>query len=232
MKPAKALRSAVNALLRPAGLQVVRTRDITDYYLHSYDSYEQYRDVQVFHNKRKLANVWADETTLGVVADTLEAHFGRADLRGLCHGARNGFEQGFFRTRGFEATGTDISDTATQFAHSVQWDFHDPNPEWTGAFDFVYSNSLDQGWNPRAALVAWLNQLRPDGLLVIEHTEAHGPSGASEMDPFGVRPTVMPYVLAEWFGFDISLRFVRTRKANNGLDAWLFFVRRNVAEVA
>ena len=92
----------------------------------------------------------------------------------------------------------------------------------------MYSNSLDQAWSPRTALTTWLNQLTPEGVLVIEHTEAHGPEGASEMDPFGVRPTVMPYVLSDWFGWDISVKFLRSRKDNNGLDVWIFVIRRNV----
>ena len=98
-------------------------------------------------------------------------------------------------------------------------------------FDFVYSNALDQAWNPRAALVTWLNQLSDIGVLVIEHTEAHGPEGASEMDPFGVRPTVVPYVLSEWFGYGVSVRFVKSRKGNNGLDVWLFFIKKNLSNI-
>ena len=150
-------------------------------------------------------------------------------MSGICHGTRNGFEQNFISSqKGFEAIGTDISETANDFERSVQWDFHDTNKEWLARFDFVYSNSLDQSWNPRAALVTWLNQLKPDGRLVIEHTHAHGPGGASAMDPFGVRPQVMPYVLCEWFGTEISIRFVKAKKSNNNIDVWLFFVGKNV----
>jgi len=68
-------------------------------------------------------------------------------------------------------------------------------------------------------------------LLVIEHTEAHGPSHASEMDPFGVRPTVMPYVLTEWFGFDISINIIKSKKENKDLDVWLFFIKKNQSKI-
>jgi SAM-dependent methyltransferase len=227
------VKKVVDPLLSLFGMEVVRSKDVIDYYLHEYKSYEEYRDTQIAHNVRKINNVWADESTLALVCGELQKDIGGAEtLSGLCHGARNGFEQNFISAQnGFEAIGTDISETAKDFDRSAQWDFHDVKEDWVGRFDFVYSNSLDQSWNPRAALVTWLNQLKPGGRLVIEHTEAHGPSGASEMDPFGVRPQVMPYVLAQWFGTDISLRFAQAKKANNNLDVWLFFIRRNVSQV-
>lgn len=211
-------------------MEAFRSEDVVDYYLHTYKSYEEYRQTQITHNIRKIKNVWADEATLTLMCDELKKDIpGEAALSGICHGTRNGFEQNFIAAQdGFDAIGTDISDTAKDFERSVQWDFHDVQEDWAGKFDFVYSNSLDQSWNPRAALVTWLNQLKPGGRLVIEHTIGHGPANASEMDPFGVRPQVMPYVLVQWFGTDISMRFVQSKKANNDLDVWLFFVKRNV----
>lgn len=228
------LARAANSVLDPLGLKVVDRSALVDFYLHAYDSYEQYRDIQIRHNLRKISNVWADADTLGTMCDTLQTLLpDRRPIRGLCHGSRNGFEQGFISARpGFEALGTDISPTARDYERSVEWDFHDPNPDWVGRFDFVYSNSLDQSWNPRAALVTWLNQLAPGGFVVIEHTDAHGPRHASEMDPFGVRPTVLPYVLVDWFGTDISMRFVKARKPNKDMNVWLFFVARTGDAIA
>ncbi len=228
------LNDALNLLFRPFGRKIVRSRDTADFYLHKYASYEDYRSTQEFHNIRKIDRVWADEHTLSVICDELRRRFGPdRTLRGLCHGTRNGFEQNFISTLpGFEALGTDISRTATDFDRSAQWDFHDVNPEWEGAFDFVYSNSLDQAWDPRGAMTVWLGQIGEDGCVVLEHSERHGPSGASEMDPFGVRPTVLPYVLVTWFGQAISMQVLQTRKPNLGLDVWLFFISRTVARVA
>ena len=226
------VRAAFNKLIQPLGVELVRSKDIVDFYLHDYKSYEEYRDIQIQYNKKKIGNVWADEATLDAVANELSLLTGRKSLKGICHGARNGFEQNYLRKKfDFDVFGTDISDTATQFENTVQWDFHDVNNDWVGRFDFVYSNSLDQGWNPRAALSAWLNQLNDGGFLVIEHTEAHGPSGASEMDPFGVRPTAMPYVLADWFGHRISMSVKKSKKANMDMDVWLFFVSRLVPSI-
>ena len=228
MKINTAVKKAFNSLLKPFGCEVVRSKDLIDFYLHEYSNYEEYKEIQTFHNKRKLANVWADEKTLSVICGELTKQYNQKKLRGICHGSRNGFEQKYFKDNaGFDVIGTDISNTATQFEGTVQWDFHDENQEWIGSFDFVYSNSLDQGWNPKVALKTWLNQLNDNGVLIIEHTEAHGPRWASEMDPFGVRPTVMPYVLCEWFGYSISVKVVKSKKANNGRDVWLFFIRKH-----
>ncbi|MEI2387339.1 hypothetical protein [Breoghania sp. JC706] len=221
------LKKAVAPILERHDLKVVPSTRLVDFYLYEYESYEQYRDVQTFYNKQKIKNVWADEKTLRLIGEKLAARKPGEKLKGLCHGSRNGFEQScFIKAFGFDVIGTDISDTATQFDNSVQWDFHDRNEEWVAAFDFVYTNSHDQSWNPRQAFATWLDQLKDDGLLVIEHTNSHGPSEASQMDPFGVRPTVFPYVMCEWFGHSISIEVLKTRKENVDLDAWLFFIAK------
>lgn len=211
------------------GLDVVRKTDAMDFYLHEYKSYEEYRAVQIFHNKRKIKNVWADERTLDRVAELVLKNSKEGKLLGLCHGTRNGFEQSYLNSmsKGIEAKGTDISETALNFPNSVQWDFHDINAKWVGTFDFIYTNSLDQSWQPKKALEVWLDQIKKDGLVIIEHTESHSPKGAGEMDPFGVRPAVFPYVLTMWFGDKISCSHTVEKKKNMDLDAWLFVLKKN-----
>ena len=49
------------------------------------------------------------------------------------------------------------------------------------------------------------------------------------MDPFGVRPTVMPYVLSMWFGSQISIEHSVEKKSNMDTDAWIFVIRKNVS---
>lgn len=227
------LKKLLDAALKPMGYICVRKRDITGYYLYEYETYEQYRDLQVFHNRRKLERVWADKKTLDRVAKIVADKFSGKPIRGLCHGARNGFEQNYLRSlpSKIEAIGTDISETANDFENSIHWDFHDTKDEWKAAFDFIYTNSLDQSWQPKQALLTWLEQLHEDGVLIIEHTEAHSPRGASEMDPFGVYPTVMPYVLTMWFGSQISISHTVAKKENNQHDAWLFVISKNVDQV-
>jgi hypothetical protein len=223
----------LRALLEPRGYVIVQKKEMIDYCLHEYPSYERYREVQIFHNKRKIDNVWADGTTLKRVSDLAVNNTTHRPIRGLCHGTRNGFEQNFLNSLdvGIEAIGTDISETALDYENSVQWDFHDENADWKNRFDFVYTNSLDQSWQPEQALVVWLGQLAENGILIIEHSKLHGPVGASEMDPFGVKPTVVPYVLTMWFGAQISISHTVARKDNIGQDAWLFVISKNVEHV-
>jgi hypothetical protein len=215
-----------NSALDTFGLEL--KRKASDFYLHEYASYEQYKEIQVFHNKRKLDRVWADEQTLDIVmARVLREFPGERELFALCHGTRNGFEQNYIASKlNVDITGTDISDTAVQFPRSKVWDFHDRNEEWVGRCDFIYTNSLDQSWKPRSALAAWLDQLRIGGLLFIEFTQGHGPLGAGEMDPFGVSPSYMPYTLCDWFGHQISIEIIKTVKPNRAFEVWLFVLKK------
>lgn len=206
-----------------------RLKKPATYYLHEYDSYEQYRRVQVFHNKRKVNLIWADEATLDRVARLVLERFEGPPFLGLCHGTRNGFEQKYLNELGvgIEAIGTEISESAKFFPETLQWDFHDPNPTWVGRFHFIYTNSLDQAWKPRQALEVWLGQIRDNGAVIIEHTDLHGPRGASEMDPFGVSPEVFPYVLTMWFGDRITISHSVGKKKNKEMDAHLFVISKN-----
>lgn len=226
MKSNRPVVRLINKALSAFNLEVRRKH--ADFYLHEYASYEQYRETQIFHNKRKLQRVWADERTLSLVIDRVRREFpdGR-ELFALCHGTRNGFEQNYIASQlDLTIIGTDISDTANQFPRSMQWDFHDRNEEWVGRCDFVYTNSLDQSWKPRAAVATWLDQLKVGGLLFIEHTEAHGPEGASEMDPFGVNPHYMPYILCDWFGHDIAIEVIESTKPHKNRAVWLFVIKK------
>ena len=229
------IKTLLNFILRPYDYTVLPLKTTFDYYLHTYSSYEEYAQVQVHWNKAKLNNVWADKATLKRVAKTILDEFGESNkISGICHGTRNGFEQNFLRSLSdnFDIIGTDISATATLYENSVTWDFHDHNENWDGNQDFIYTNSLDQSWQPDVALEIWLSQLSKDGLLIIEHTEQHGPGGASQMDPFGVRPTVMPYVLTKWFGSQISISHSVEKKSNMDVKAWLFVIRKNNSKVS
>lgn len=229
------VKKLVNFILWPAGYSIVASKGVKDFYLHKYSSYEEYAHVQIHWNKLKLKNVWADEATLRRVYDILINKFGDAKkINGICHGARNGFEQNFLRglSKNFNVIGTDISETAKDYNNSIQWDFHDINHTWSESQDFIYTNSLDQSWQPHVAIQTWLSQLKMGGLLIIEHTNAHGPARASEMDPFGVRPTVLPYVLTMWFGSQISISHSVAKKSNMDLDAWLFVIKKNRKSVS
>lgn len=211
------------------GYKFVKENEVSDFYLYEYNSYEEYKDTQIFHNNRKINSVFADETTLKNISEIIHKRFNKDKILGLCHGSRNGFEQNYLNTISdkVNSIGTDISDTANKFDNSIHWDFHDEKEDWINNFDFIYTNSLDQSWNPKLALTTWLNQINDDGILIIEHTVYHGPEYASEMDPFGVKPTVMPYVLTEWFGDQINISHTKNKKDNMNVDAFLFVISKN-----
>ena len=191
------IRRIVNRVLRPVGLKLIPLQHDQLIYQHDYrGGYDAYRATQIHWNKAKLDKVWADDRTLEAVAADLD----RRGLRsGICHGARNGYEVQWFADRlKSEVIGTDISDTATQFPRMVVHDFHERREDWIGKFDFIYTNSLDQAFDPEKALSAWAEQLTPNGCIYIEHTQQHSVEAASEMDPFGAHPMVVPYLLFQW----------------------------------
>lgn len=163
---------------------------------HVYADYETYRRVQEEGNKAKLNAQFVKKSHIFFLADWLVGS-GRAVTFGLCHGVRRGKEQAWFRRRlpGAEVIGTDISATATQFPDTVQWDFHDRNPDWEGRADFVYSNSWDHAFDPATAFRAWVDCLKPGGALLLDHTAGHLPKAASALDPFGATEAALTALL-------------------------------------
>ncbi len=123
------MRVVLDRILRPFGLAVVKRRSPEPLFQHVYPGgWAEYRKTQIFHNRRSVDRVWADDATLSLIAEDLKAHdLGR---NGICHGARNGFEVAWFRANLCgDVIGTDISDTANDFPHMHEWDFHDENPD-------------------------------------------------------------------------------------------------------
>jgi hypothetical protein len=149
--------------------------------------YERYRAIQTAANHAKIQNNWAYKPAIEFIANYLKDKKGHINS-GICHGTRRGNEQAWFREYldGADVIGTEISDTATQFPHTIQHDFHEPKSEWVGKFDFVYSNSWDHAYDPARAFSVWMESLAPSGLMILEHTMGHMPEYASPMDPFGV----------------------------------------------
>jgi len=135
-------------------------------------TYDEYRRNQVEGNLSKLGKIWAREANIRYIARELVPAGARF---GLCHGTRRGAEQAWFREAlpGCEVWGTEISPSAEQFAYTVRWDFQDFRAEWEGRADFIYSNSHDHARDPAACLRVWIGQLKPSGVLVLEHTEMH-----------------------------------------------------------
>jgi len=177
---------------------------------------EAYRQVQIAGNHRKLRNQWASEDQISMLAQHITYRIG-APRSGLCHGTRRGAEQVWFRKHlpDCEVIGTEISDTAEQFPHTIQWDFHDVKNEWVGAMDFIYSNSFDHTYDPEKCLDAWMSCIRPGGLCILEHSDDHEMSSVCALDPFGATLWCMPYLIATWGKSCYAVREILTASSRS-----------------
>jgi hypothetical protein len=150
--------------------------------------YELYKQIQTMGNKFKLDKQWVGEDHIKILAD----YINDSPLKpktGLCHGTRQGFEQKWFREHlkgKVNVIGTEISDTATQFEHTIQWDFHDIKPAWERNTGFVYSNSWDHSFDPARAFKAWAKCLVSGGFMMLDHGIGYEPGKVNPLDPFGI----------------------------------------------
>ena len=160
--------------------------------------YDRYRQIQINRNKHSIEKVWVVEENIAFLAEYIKSVVG-APRFGICHGTRRGKEQEWFRKYlGCEVIGTEISDTASHFPHTIQWDFHETKAQWIDSTDFIYSNALDHSYDPKKCLDAWMSCLRAGGLCILEHSSAHGPQATSDTDPFGAEIFQMPYLILTW----------------------------------
>jgi hypothetical protein len=153
---------------------------------------------QIEANKRKLQSVWVTEKTI----DTIVGRHKRPVRSILCHGTRNGAEQSLFAKAYPEAEiiGTEISDTAGQFPRTIQWDMHEPRPEWLNRFDIVYSNCIDHAICPEKAIATWLGQTTKGGRLYIEHANHPLNNVSNEQDPLEISDEEMEALIVQCGG--------------------------------
>ena len=158
--------------------------------------YEEYKRVQTAGNNKKIRRVWVCQDNIIYLSDYIIKHMRKVNF-GICHGTRRGLEQAWFREcLNCEVIGTEISNTATDFPNTIQWDFHEVKPEWIGSVDFIYSNSLDHSYDPEKCIRAWMKCLRPNGICILEHGTGHLYS--TRLDPFGVKSAILPYLILKW----------------------------------
>ena len=224
------VKNLINRTLIKFGYRISKI-NTTDrlFNIHKYKNYDEYKNTQIYFNKQKINKVWADENTLKIVSNFLKESIKSEKIKGLCHGSRNGFEQKCFiqEIPNAEVIGTDISDTANNYENSIVHDFHNEKKEWIENFDFVYSNSLDQSYDPEKALNTWLNQVKKDRYIIIEHSDQHGVVSSGKMDPFGVEASFFPYLLTEWFGHKISVKIIKSIKKNkNDAPVYFFIIKK------
>ena len=154
--------------------------------LLKFNSYEDYKRIQIETNKRKLQKISTTAKELRFVANFIQKNIPEASF-GLCHGVRNGYEVKQLRALlGVNVLGTEISETANQFEHVMQWDFHDVKQEWTGNVDFIYSNAWDHSYDPDAMLRSWMSCLRPNGRCFLQWTRRHTDRALRGADCFGL----------------------------------------------
>ena len=225
------LKNLINKILYKIGYRLSKANNTGELIkIHRYKNYQEYKQTQIYFNKQKIDKVWADKDTLKIISDFLKQNIESNAIKGLCHGSRNGFEQNFFNKEisGAKVIGTDISETAKDFKDSFIHDFHEEKKDWINNFDFVYSNSLDQSYDPKKALKTWLNQIKKERFIIIEHSDQHGVVASGKMDPFGVEANFFPYILTEWFGHLISIEIIKSTKPNkNNAPVFFFIIKKN-----
>jgi hypothetical protein len=195
-----------------------------------YASYEEYKRVQVDVNESKLHEVWADRSELALVANYVRERIPDARF-GICHGARNGFEVAVLRELlGFDVIGTDISPSSREFPHMLEWDFHEPNPDWIRSLDFVYSNSWDHSYDFRRCLTVWMQSLRAGGRCFLQWTRLHSDEGVHHADCLGLSlPELESTVSA--LGYSVESRLLSWKRLIAGraggiLRDYIDFLRR------
>ena len=225
------IKNLINMTLFKFGYRISKVNNTGELVkIYKYKNYEEYKKTQIYYNKKKLDKIWADKESLKIISNFLKENIQSSNIKGICHGSRNGFEQKCLHKEivNSEVWGTDISETATNFENSIVHDFHDEKVEWVNNFDFVYSNSLDQSYDPKKALEVWLNQVKKNGFIIIEHSDQHAVRASDKMDPFGVEANFFPYLLTEWFGHLISIKIIKSIKSNkNNAPVFFFILKKN-----
>ena len=167
--------------------------------VYEYDSYEEYVKVQTEINKEKLTWCYVKKRVIQKIVTKMP----ELPKTVLCHGTRSGMEQRWFQEYLPEAEvlGTEISDTATQFDLTIQWDMQNQKDEWIGKWDVVYTNAFDHCMYPQKTLQTWKDQLSKGGSLVIEYAEASAVHTAA--DPVDATLTEVEEMMTN-VGFKVS----------------------------
>lgn len=198
------IKRALKKIIKKFGYNIKKENnsESTGFELFSYQNkdgsfdYEKYKKTQIEGNKLKINSIWVLEENIAFLSQFLKKSVPNMEF-GICHGTRRGKEQEWFRKHlSIEVIGTEISDTAENFPHTIQWDFHETKDEWINNVDFIYSNSFDHSYDPKKCLDSWTNCLKPNGICIIEHTSVD--EFVTELDPFAAKLSVMPFLVLTW----------------------------------
>ena len=154
--------------------------------IHKYKNYDDYIEKQKSTTKKKYGKLrYARQSVINQIADLHKGEVSNI----LCHGARSGEEQKYFKNFCYPdayVIGTELSPLAEKVEMTLIHDFNQPIDEWIGKFDIIYSNSFDHTITPQETINIWLNQLSPTGRLYIEWSDEQNDT-AHEMDPFSAK---------------------------------------------
>jgi hypothetical protein len=157
--------------------------------------------------------MWTTESNTEELCKIIRTYFSKKSISGACMGSRSGEEQQLFKKYlGYKSkiVGVELSPEASKSPNTIIADFHFLPKYFLDSFDFVYSNSHDQSNNPRTVLDGWINCLRINGLLILEHSRAHGKSRVGRQDPFAIETELLPYVMMLWFRDRIKMEGIYT----------------------
>ena len=90
------IKNIINKILFILGYRISKINKTGELMkVYKYSDYDEYEKTQVYFNK-KIDKIWADEKTLKVLSNYLIENINSNEIKGLCHGSRNGFEQKCF----------------------------------------------------------------------------------------------------------------------------------------
>jgi hypothetical protein len=179
----------------------------------------------------KINSQWVGQDHIRFAAGLVREFGDVTSQFGICHGTRRGAEQKWFReTLGGDMSviGTEISETATQFPDTIQWDFHKVNEDWVGRADFVYSNSWDHSYDPKTAFGTWIDSLHQGGVLLLDWSAGHTPETVSVLDPFGIELVALQKMLDQEFADRGSVVAVRDSPDRSNLPISTVVFRKSV----
>lgn len=146
--------------------------------LYKHKDYNAYVEAQIDKNVRKINLVWVKPAEIAKLVKHIKKNIHNVKF-GICHGVRNAWEVKEFRKRlDVEVIGTEISHTAEQFNHTIQWDFHNVKDEWVDNVDFIYSNSFDHSYDPEMCLDRWMSCINKNGICYIHWNHTNSRPGA------------------------------------------------------
>ena len=155
---------------------------------------------------------WSHQKNVEKISDYLKFCFPSKSVSGLCMGSRSGEEQELFTKNlpGSVIFGVELEASANLIKDTIIGDFHNLSQIPNSSQDFVYSNSHDQSNSFFKAITEWLRLLKSGGLLVLEHSRAHGKLRVGRQDPCGIESEILPFLLMMGFQNQITLECILT----------------------